>query len=165
MPIVKCKICRADFYAKPNWIKRGWGKYCSRKCHHESNKKGRMASCFICRKQTYKSQKELRASKSKKYFCSKSCQTVWRNSIVFVGSNHANWKNGESAYRSILVHSNVPQVCKRCREQDRRLLVGHHLDRNRKNNKLSNLVWLCPNCHFLVHHYENENRIFMETLV
>jgi len=27
----------------------------------------------------------------------------------------------------------------------------HHRDRNRENNKMDNLVLLCPNCHSLMH--------------
>ncbi|MBI4281264.1 HNH endonuclease [Candidatus Uhrbacteria bacterium] len=40
--------------------------------------------------------------------------------------------------------------------KNNRVLLVHHIDENRKNNVLSNLVWLCRNCHFLVHKY-NEN--------
>ena len=165
MPIVKCKLCINKFYAKPSWIKKGWGKYCSKNCQYESNKNGKTVQCFICQKQTYKSSKELRVSKSKKYFCGKSCQTIWRNSVVFVGSRHRNWRDGEHAYRNILLRSGVARTCKRCSMSDVRLLAVHHLDKNRKNNNVRNLIWLCPNCHFLIHHYENEKRIFMETLV
>lgn len=28
----------------------------------------------------------------------------------------------------------------------------HHIDFNKKNNELTNLVCLCPNCHMLIHH-------------
>jgi predicted HNH restriction endonuclease len=27
------------------------------------------------------------------------------------------------------------------------------VDKNRKNNKIKNLIWLCRNCHFLIHNY------------
>jgi len=31
----------------------------------------------------------------------------------------------------------------------------NHIDSNRKNNNLNNLIWLCMNCYYLVHnHYE-----------
>lgn len=161
MPTVKCKVCRDSFYAKPNWLRRGWGKYCSTLCQHEALKNGKLVSCFICKEQTYKTRKELRVSKSKKYFCSKSCQTIWRNTMVFIGSNHANWKGGESTYRDILIRTNVPQICKLCRIKDGRILAVHHIDRNRKNNSLNNLAWLCHNCHFLIHHYNKERQEFM----
>ncbi|MFZ2188891.1 MAG: hypothetical protein WAV73_04995 [Candidatus Moraniibacteriota bacterium] len=158
MPQVKCKICSKEFYAKPNWVKLGWGKYCSRKCKHEAAKTGREINCAICNKKTYKTQKALKGSKSNKYFCSKSCQTVWRNSVIFVGKNHTNWKDGKFTYRTIIARSDVPKVCKLCGEEDDRVLLVHHLDVNNKNNELKNLTWLCHNCHFLVHHYIEERK-------
>lgn len=165
MPTIKCRICSTPFYAKPNWIKRGWGKYCSRACQHRSQKNGSLVRCFICVKVVYKPHAELQKSKSKKYFCSKSCQTVWRNSMVYVGPNHPNWKSGNSAYRNILLRSKAPRMCKRCKTTDIRTLATHHIDFNRKNNHNTNLIWLCHNCHFLVHRYDGERTKLMEALV
>lgn len=31
--------------------------------------------------------------------------------------------------------------------EDERILEVHHIDENRTNNKIDNLVILCPNCH------------------
>lgn len=164
MPYVACKQCGKQFYAKPNWLKIGWGKYCSRDCVFESQRKGRLVNCFICGKVVYKSPKILTRSKSGKFFCSKSCQTVWRNS-VFVGPAHGNWKGGEKSYRETLLRIKNNKICKRCEVNDIRILLVHHLDRNRQNNKVDNLIWLCHNCHYLIHHDKLEDKRFMETLV
>lgn len=155
MPICKCNLCSKQFFAKPSWIKRGWGKYCSTVCQHRAQKTGEIVKCFICKKETYKTQKALRGSKSKKYFCGKSCQTIWRNSIVYTGANHPNWKDGRYTYRDKMLRHKV-QICKRCVTNDTRVLAVHHIDRNKMNNNLDNLVWLCHNCHFLVHRYREE---------
>lgn len=167
MPQVNCKICRIEFYAKPSWLKRGWGKYCSVKCQREGQKTGTIVACFICGKTVYKSGKALRGSKSKKYFCTKSCQTIWRNTIEFIGEKHPNWKGGSSSegYRNILKRSGKRQICRMCSLRDKKLLAAHHIDHNHQNNKLDNLAWLCHNCHFLIHHYKEVNRKFMEALV
>ena len=153
-----CKLCGKSFYAKPNWIRKGWGKYCSTKCQYESYKTGKVVNCFICGKETYKARRQLK--RAKKYFCSKSCQTKWRNT-VFIGPRHANWKGGSYAYKTVLKRHKIPQMCKLCNTKDNRILAVHHLDRNHKNNKLGNLIWLCHNCHFLVHPYDNERRKIM----
>ena len=158
MPIVKCKICSEKFYSKPNWIEKGWGKYCSLKCSQEGRKKGKLVKCHICGKNAYKNPKALKNSKSKKYFCGKSCQTVWRNSIVFVGKNHSNWKGGEFTYKNIITKSDTPKLCVLCKEKDKRILAVHHIDKNRKNNTINNLIWLCHNCHFLIHQYKKEEK-------
>lgn len=152
MLIVKCKLCKNKFYVKPSRIKRGYGKYCSAQCQYKSYLKGKIVKCFICEKEVYKALRQLKKSKSKKYFCSKSCQTKWRNSI-FIGKKHANWKTGEYAYKSILDRHKIPKLCKVCKTKDIRILAVHHVDKNHRNNKLTNLMWLCHNCHFLVHHY------------
>ena len=152
---MKCVQCGTKFYVKPYFLKRGWGKYCSKKCQHEGMRTGKEMPCHICGKITYKQEKDFRRSKSGLFFCSKSCQTRWRNQ-VYVGEKHGNFVTGISAYRGILGRDKVPKKCKLCKTADIRVLVVHHIDRNRRNNKVKNLVWLCHNCHFLVHHNEAE---------
>lgn len=148
-----CKLCGATFTAKPSHIAMGYGKFCSRQCSALGQKKGRDVCCHICGKKTYRSPKYLEGSKSGKYFCTKSCQTLWRNQL-YVGEKHANWKHGRAAYRSVLGRAKRERVCELCKTTDNRVLSVHHKDRNRTNNKLYNLAWLCHNCHFLVHHYD-----------
>lgn len=151
MPIKKCKICGKKFYARPSYIKQGWGKYCSKRCQYEGYKTGRIVNCTTCGKKIYKSQKELRRSKSKKYFCNKSCFAIWKNKHLLIGEKHPSWKNGESSYREIMIRSKIPPICRNCRIDDIRVLLTHHIDKNRKNNGVRNLEWLCRNCHYLIH--------------
>ena len=161
---VLCGQCSNEFYAKPSWIKNGGGKYCSRACSHESNRKGKVIKCDVCGKDSYKQLKALRGSKSGKFFCGKSCQTIWRNK-EFVEEKHSNWKGGKHAYRRMMRQSGAEQICGLCKTTDTRVLAVHHLDGNRKHNIVDNLAWLCNNCHHLVHHYPDENKKFMATIV
>lgn len=161
---VYCKQCAKEFSAKPSWIKNGYGKYCSRDCSHASNRKGIMVECHICGTGSYKQLKALKGSESGKFFCTKSCQTKWRNS-EFKEEKHTNWKGGTHAYRRIMKQSNKPPVCGLCKTTDVRVLAVHHLDENRKNNTIENLAWLCHNCHLLVHHYTDERDRFMAAIV
>ncbi|MBI2450384.1 MAG: HNH endonuclease [Candidatus Nealsonbacteria bacterium] len=78
---------------------------------------------------------------------------AWKNTILQVGENHPNWAGGESASRGILERSNKKMMCVHCGTTDRRVLMVHHKDINRKNNKIKNLIWLCQNCHHLTHYY------------
>lgn len=160
MPIFNCRVCGNEAYVKPSHQKSGSGKYCSRKCNTDSQKMGQLFACDVCGKQTYKSPQDQRRSKSKKFFCSKSCQTIWRN-LTYVGEGHANWKGGLYSYRDALRRAGVSEICAKCENKDNRVLVAHHKDKNRKNNSVSNLIWLCHNCHHLVHHYQNESEGFM----
>jgi hypothetical protein len=160
MPIIrKCKECKKEFRTKPFFIKLGQGIYCSAGCHHKGMRNGKLVKCFVCGKEVYKSLKSLQGSKSKKYFCTKNCQTIWRNSL-YIGPKHANYISGRFSYRSVMSRNKVPQICIVCKTTDFRVLAVHHIDQNRKNNKLSNLVWLCHNCHHLVHRYPEEKKRF-----
>lgn len=152
MPQVNCKICNKEFYVKPSHQLLGYGKYCSLSCLYKSRKTGKFVECYICGKETWKTQKALRKSKSNKFFCSKSCQTKWRN-VEYSGENHHFWKGGESTYRVVLIKSGIEWKCKICGISDERVLAVHHVDKNRRNNKVINLVWLCQNCHHLVHRH------------
>ena len=155
MPQVKCKICQKEFYVKPNHLKLGWGKCCSRKCASLSRRRGKYIICDICGKESWKMPKDLKGSKSGKFFCGKSCQTRWRNS-VYSGENHYLWQGGEHVYRDKLIKSGQKMICKKCGLTDERVIVAHHINKNRKNTNLSNLVWLCRNCHWLAHNYKED---------
>jgi hypothetical protein len=152
MPVNLCKICKKEFYIKPSHAKKGWGLYCSRKCRDEGARKGSFVNCDICNKEIWRTQRDFNRSKSKKYFCSKSCQTIWRNKF-YSGERHPLWAGGIYLYRKTLIDSKTPIVCKSCGCKDERILVAHHKDCDRKNNKLDNLEWLCRNCHYLIHNY------------
>ena len=160
MPWVNCKICAKNFYAKPNHLEKGWGTHCSQKCNAEDRKKhGKVVTCYVCKKPVYKTPRALKHSKSGNYFCTKSCQTIWRNSMVYIGENHPNWKDGGSRhYRDILKRSRQKESCRLCKTSDARILAVHHLDHNHSNNKLENLAWLCHNCHYLIHHHADERQ-------
>ena len=163
MPHTKCKICNSSFYAKPSHIKVGWGKYCSKGCHYTDAIKRDKMKCFTCGEEIYKTKSQVKKSRSGKLFCSKSCQTKWRNT-VFVGKKHNNWKSGRRVnYRKILSTSGVLEACRICNLKDKRVLAVHHTDENRLNNNLNNLAWLCHNCHRLVHCDKVERQRFLES--
>lgn|SRR3989344_1495623 len=163
MPYVNCKRCRKEMYAKPRHLKIGWGKFCSQKCQFESQRTGTKIPCSACQKSLYRTPSDFDHSKSKHFFCNKSCLAIWKNKNIIVGERHSHWKNGEGSYRKIMLRTKTKPVCGDCKIKDLKVLLVHHRDRNRKNNKLDNLVWLCHNCHFLEHYDDRKKN--METLV
>src|SRR3990167_11174631 len=119
-----------------------------------------MIECFVCKKLAYKSLKDLRNSKSKKYFCSQTCGNVWIGKQQRA-ENNPNWAGGTSSYKILLKRTDSKRACVLCGKDDHRILCVHHVDKNRKNNKVQNLMWLCRNCHFLIHHYKKAlHRLF-----
>lgn len=157
MVAVNCKRCKKEFWIKPSHFRYGWGIYCSNKCKFLSQFKGKTVSCSNCGKEIYRSPKSIARSKSGKYFCTKSCQTVWRNNF-FVGDKSVRWISGISTYRNILLRAGQEPKCNLCGITDIRVLSVHHRDHIRTHNDVTNLVWLCFNCHFLLHHDDETDR-------
>lgn len=152
MEVRSCKQCGGVFHTKQSLIARGYGVYCSRACHHAGMRTAVLGVCTTCGAGVRRTPAKLRINKSKKVFCGKSCQTKWRNT-QYRGKNHTQWKGGNSVnYRAIMKKASVPEVCALCHTVDTRVLAVHHIDRNRINNALENLLWLCHNCHHLTHY-------------
>jgi len=152
MENIKCDLCKNEFRRKRSQILLAKKHYCSTKCHNLDKRKGKIIVCFVCKRKVYKKNKDIDNSKNKKYFCSVKCSNQWLGSKN-QGKNHPNWINGKSVYKNILKRTDISRFCRMCGEKDTRILVVHHIDQNRENNALTNLAWLCHNCHFLVHHY------------
>jgi len=77
---VKCRVCGKEFSIRPYFSREGWGKYCSKKCKDENQKTGQYVICAYCGEKVYRTLTDLRReSKTKTYFCNKSCQCAWKN--------------------------------------------------------------------------------------
>ena len=61
------------------------------------------------------------------------------------GYTHGSYKTGVTAYRSLI----PVEVCTWCGGTEH--LLVHHLDENRYNNSLDNLICLCKRCHQALH--------------
>jgi|SRR3989344_6122419 len=164
MPLVNCIVCLKLFYARPSHIRKGQGRFCSIHCKSLGTRERFKYNCLICDKEVEKTPSQIVRSKSNKFFCSKSCQTIWRNK-EFSGRKSRNWKGGLSRYRKILIKSGRPQICHLCLISDVRVLAAHHIDENHKNNSRENLTWLCHNCHHLVHRDTLERRRLLRVVI
>lgn len=147
----KCLVCGKTIWIKKSHAKRGWGKYCSKKCQAKTQIKGKWIECDYCGKRIYRTPRDFKKSKSKKFFCSRNCHCSWENENTRCGENAPNWVAGQSVYRQLLKRYGKTEKCCTCGITDKRVLVVHHRDANKKNNKIENLEWLCRNCHCIVH--------------
>lgn len=150
-----CDSCGKEFKRKKSQLKLAIKHYCSIRCSEQGRKKGKIIECFVCKKLVYKSLKDLNKSKSKNYFCNKTCANLWIGKQQRAEKN-PNWAGGKSSYKVLLKRTDIKKSCVLCEKNDLKILCVHHIDKNRKNNSIKNLVWLCYNCHFLVHHYKKE---------
>lgn len=145
---VECNNCKIIFSKKPSHIAKSVHNYCSRKCAALARRNGKEVSCKLCGVKVYRSAQFLK--KNKKFFCSRGCSIKNLNNRY--GKNHPNWNGGLFSYRNLMENKRV-STCMNCGIEDKRMLVVHHIDGNRENNTIKNLVWLCYNCHHLVHKY------------
>ena len=151
MKKTECLICGKELLVKESHIKRGWGKYCSKKCQAKTQLKGKWLKCDWCGKEIYRTPKDFKRSKIKKFFCSVSCHCSWENKNRRCGENAPNWVAGQTVYRRLLKRCGKPEKCAICGIKNKQVLVVHHCDANRKNNDPENLQWLCRNCHYIIH--------------
>ena len=151
MVVKRCVICGNNIRVKEAHVKRGWGKYCSKKCQAVAQHRGKWVPCGYCGKSIYRTPRDFRKSRSKKFFCSVGCHCSWENENRRCGENAPNWVAGHNVYRRLMVRHGIEKRCYRCGHRDERVLVVHHRDRNRRNNNIENLGWLCRNCHCIEH--------------
>lgn len=114
-------------------------KYCSPQCYHKAmHKKGSVQyKCVHC------GIAFLDSPSTKRKYCSRACVNK---------ANKADWKPEFTTVRKKMLARGMLTKCVRCGYDKHPEILGvHHKDRNRKNNDLSNLEVLCPNCHSLEH--------------
>lgn len=88
IPNVKCRICGREFYATSWLLRHGWGRHCSKRCRDAGQKNGHFVDCSYCGQKVYRTFTDFRKeSKTKTYFCNKSCQCAWKNKHLFLGKN------------------------------------------------------------------------------
>lgn len=148
--IKQCLRCKKEFTALIKEHKRGYAKYCSKSCAAKSNKKPKIpnACCDWCYKPFYRPTKKLTNTKSGLHFCSRKCKDSAQRLDGISLLHPPHYSSGNFAKYRRYALSSLDHECNRCGYSDHvEILIVHHIDRNRRNNKLSNLEILCPNCH------------------
>lgn len=143
-----CAYCGKEFLVRASWEERQM--YCSCKCAHENSKKRIMVICAYCGKPFEKVNNRLSSSKSGLYFCCRKhkdrAQSL-KGGIKEVMPKHYGTGNGRYDYRhrAFEEYEHKCAICGWC--EDERVLEVHHIDEDRANNDITNLMILCPICH------------------
>lgn len=143
-PNIDCAICAKSIYRRPSEIKAKGGRvFCGLVCYGVSQRKEK--PCSICGK--------LILSGLNKKTCSRSCANIQRTGIKYhLGSPRSKVKSQQALKLRLLKARG--QKCERCEYTKYEILQVHHKDKDKKNNNLSNLLLICPNCHYEEHFLE-----------
>jgi len=71
-----CEYCGKEFYVRPSEIKKGQGKFCSRKCHGKSRRQRVKRICEFCSEKFYVFPSVIKKGRGR--FCSQDCHYKFR---------------------------------------------------------------------------------------
>jgi 5-methylcytosine-specific restriction endonuclease McrA len=162
---LNCLNCNQETWIENKEIRRGFGKFCSRKCSGEYRSKNTMplennVKCALCKKDFHLSGSKQEKSKSGFYFCCRAHKDAAQRigGIVEIMPTHYGTGSPENIYRRV-AFATRPKKCERCGyDTNEAAIIVHHKDRNRSNAADDNLEILCANCHAIEHHGE-ENKM------
>lgn len=155
---VRCVIHNEEFEVSYDAIRKSTNKHhiCP-KCKAEDNAKDKVElTCDYCGK-TYLKAKS-KATKSEFHFCCRACKDAAQKvssgeKFDLLRPDH--YGTGKSNYREKAFEA-YPHKCAICGwDEDEDCLEVHHIDENRQNNELNNLIVLCSICHrkLTIHKY------------
>lgn len=105
--------------------------------------------CDYCGKQFSRSPSKIQNSKSGLQFCCRECKDAAQrleNNFQALWPSH--YGNGKQIHYRARAFQEYEHKCTNCGwNEDADILEVHHIDENRENNDLKNLMILCPICH------------------
>ncbi len=143
-PNTLCTICKKAIYRRPCQVESmDCRVFCSSVCYGISCRNEH--PCVVCAK-------PILSSLNKKT-CSRGCANTHRAGIKYkIGSPKDKVKSQQSLKIRLLEARGTK--CERCSYSKYEILQVHHKNRDRKNNELTNLELICPNCHYEEHFLE-----------
>lgn len=151
VPIVYCYYCKKRVKKFPCEVSER--NFCNRDCFH-SWYKAHIFKCDYCGK-LFKRSNYFK--KYKYHFCSNVCRGEWLSENIR-REKHPQWKGGYSTkdyykfsrQRKEKIRKRDGYTCQICGvvwEKKKRQFDVHHIDGNKKNYHLDNLITLCGSCH------------------
>lgn len=131
--------------------------------NNKYNQNRTTVKCAYCNKEFIKKNSSLKNSKSGLFFCCREHKDLAQKINAgesFKSIRPTHYKNGIGTYRENAFFE-YPHQCAVCSwKEDEDVLEVHHIDENRENNNISNLIILCPICHkkLTTHKYQLINR-------
>lgn len=146
----KCETCGKQFVKR-----RSTTKYCSSKCSGEARRKRSLIKCDFCGNEFERHECHIREHN----FCSQNCHVEWQR-IYTKGAMATRWKGGVHIQDGYIFHKQEDGSYK----AEHRLVVEkalgrplrsdeivRHLDENKQNNHIDNLIVVTKEEHIQIH--------------
>jgi len=144
---INCEYCGKLFWKAYKVYKITKHHYCCQECSKQGSKERIKLNCLFCNKEFEKVKSKI----TKHNFCCRKCKDQAQrieSNIKTLQPSH--YKNGECAYRDKAFNTYVHKCFNCGYDEYKEALEVHHIDGNRENNDVGNLMILCANCHTLV---------------
>lgn len=154
------KVCEYCGETYETWWETGKKqKYCSRECASKSKLDRTVLICRKCHKEF-----EVVNSLKKQVYCSRECFFADK----YGEKRLRNTQKLDEGIRNLIKERDTFR-CQFCnqKENDRDTVYGfivHHIDGNRRNNELTNLITLCHPCHRFIHAKKGNPRYLQQKL-
>lgn len=153
-----CLNCEKEFEARISEHNRGDAKFCSLTCFRKHRSKHAIPPqpnliCAQCNTRLYRNPSKQKKSKSGFFFCSRACKDKAQRigGIKEIQPTHYGTGKGINNYREIAFDA-YEHECANCGYNDHKeALDVHHINHDRSDNRIENLVILCVICHRLIH--------------
>ena len=120
-------------------------------CSYNNNKRLNKLICLNCKN-------SFTGYSNESKFCSKKCETKFKEKQSILDIESDNLVSSDSLRKYLMSKQN--EKCSRCGWKERNktsntvCLDLHHKDGDSRNNILSNVELICPNCHSLTNNYK-----------
>lgn len=150
---LKCHNCNTKFLRSKSKAVRSKRHFCSSSCFSEKLNSQVKLKCGICGTSFMRKKSNLNKGKHGENFCTRKCKNIAQRhgsgSKVVPAQYTGKWAYRTKALREL---GSSCEVCKQFKFEgqiwQKRLdiLEVHHIDKDRRNNALNNLMVICP-CH------------------
>jgi len=148
--VLKCEQCGEIFIRENNLIENG-RKFCSVKCRGLSIRNRLQLVCAYCGKHFERSESKAAHAKHGVSFCCRECKDKGQRISSGISAIHPNhYAGGEYVDYRQLAFDTYGAKCAVCGIANEIMLDVHHIDGDRSNNGIENLIVLCANHHVSV---------------
>jgi len=149
----RCRQCGEPF-VRYRSAARSKPMYCGLPCTRMASRRRREVLCAFCGKAFQRRLSQLEHAKSSGIqFCSRRCKDRAQGldgGAAFSAMRPPHYSGDGVTYRRRALR-HYGSACRICRYSNERVLIVHHKDGDRNNNKLDNLEVLCPTHHAEYH--------------